>query len=58
VWDAGRAQHHGYYYRVEHTLHWDALGAGFQSDNSPDAMNQCGAVLRPRTPDQGAVNVE
>ena len=55
---AGPAQHRRHNVRVQHPLHGDAVGGGFQSRHAADAMDQRFAVMRAGAPHQRAVDIE
>jgi hypothetical protein len=53
------APHHGRQNdRIEHALHGDSLGGGFEAGDAADALHQRVAVVRAGTPGERAVDIE
>jgi hypothetical protein len=43
---------------VEHSLHRNAVGGGFEACDAPDAVDQRYAVVGAGAPDQRAIDIE
>ena len=55
---AGIAHHDREYVRIEHALHRNAFGCGFEAGDPADAVHQRFAMMRARAAHQRAVDIE
>ena len=56
--DAGIAQHASEDIGIEHAVHGDVIGAGFNSGDLADGIDQRLAMMRAGAADEGAIDIE